>query len=308
MPRLSSKYNDSCIKMFEFLKLLTQGPVDFKDVIEIFSDEKTAGKSNPHVTLNKYLNTLKVLGLKIKKKQNKYYLLNFPYKISLDTNDIKSLSLIKQASELLPKGKTKKNIDSIIKSIEIRLSESTQAIEKTMSTTENIDYSFIHDEIKDQIKRCEHYCQEHQKLEILYTTIKGEQETIKCSPIEIKYEKRKVCLTVNVQSQSKIVDIPLEQILKIKQLPNATTQQIVSTTIVYKLKNRLAKNYKLRAWERSDGLDSNGNLIVINKNEDQDQLLARLMRYGEECTIESPKFFKEKMLELINQTLENYKN
>ncbi len=308
MSRLSSKYNDSCIKMFEFLKLLTQGPVDFKDVIEIFSDEKTAGKSNPHVTLNKYLNTLKVFGLKVKKKKNKYYLLNFPYKIDLDTNDIKSLSLIKQSSELLPKGKTKKNIDSIIKSIEIRLSDISQAIEKTMSTTESIDYSFIHDEIKEQIKRCENYCQEHQKLEITYTTIKGEQKNIKCSPIEIKYEKRKVCLAVNIQSEGRIIDIPLEQIVKIKQLPNSVPQQITSTTIVFKLKNRLAKNYKLREWERSEGLDSDGNLIVINKNEDQDLLLARLMRYGEECIIESPKFFKEKMLELINQTLENYKN
>ena len=75
MTRMSSKYNDSCLKMFQFLKLLTQGPVDFNVVLDIFSDETTEGKSNPHVALNKYLNTLKIFGIKVQKKQNKYYLL-----------------------------------------------------------------------------------------------------------------------------------------------------------------------------------------------------------------------------------------
>ena len=80
----------------------------------------------------------------------------------------------------------------------------------------------------------------------------------------------------------------------------------IPITIVYRIKNRLAKNYKLREWERLDTIEPNGNQIIINKNEDLNILLKRLMRYGTECEIISPKFFKEEMLATINKTLENY--
>ena len=68
MARISEKYNDSCLKMFSLLKLLMQGEADFKDVISIFADEDDGVISNSHVILNKYLNTLKIFGIKITKK------------------------------------------------------------------------------------------------------------------------------------------------------------------------------------------------------------------------------------------------
>ena len=73
MARLSEKYNDSVIKMFKLLTLLLHGEADFKDVIEIFADENDGVIQNSHVILNKYLNTLKIFGIKITKQKNKYY-------------------------------------------------------------------------------------------------------------------------------------------------------------------------------------------------------------------------------------------
>ncbi len=307
MARLSAKYNDSCIKIFKFLKLLSNGPVDFKVVLDIFSDETTEGKSNPHVALNKYLNTLKIFGIKVKKENGKYYLLSSPYKIDLDANDLKSLNILKESLELLPNGKIKKNLETFIQALEIRFSENTQTKFNAINTTQNFDYSFKYSELKEQIKKCEQYCQENHKLEINYTDIKGVEKHIICAPVELKYQKRKICLCVNVQNEGRIIEIPLDNIKTVNQLPNATNNQITTTTIVFRLKNRLAKNYKMREWERSEGIDSNGDLIIVNKNEDQDVLLRRLLRYGSECVIESPKFMRERMLELINQTLNNYK-
>lgn len=80
------------------------------------------------------------------------------------------------------------------------------------------------------------------------------------------------------------------------------------TTVVYKLKNRLAKTYKIKENEYSDGYDESGNLIVINKNEPFDLLLNRLMRYMYNCEIISPKQLRDKMIEKINDTLKNYEN
>ncbi len=307
MTRMSSKYNDSCLKMFQFLKLLTQGPVDFNVVLDIFSDETTEGKSNPHVALNKYLNTLKIFGIKVQKKQNKYYLLSSPYKINLNADDLTSLNIIKNTLELLPNGKHKKNIETFIKNLEIRFSEETQATAKAINSTQNLDYTFNFSELKEQIKQCEEYCQQNHKLEITYTDIKGKLNHIICSPVELKYQKRKICICVNIQNEGRIVEIPIDNIKSINQLPSTNNNQITTTTITFKLKNRLAQNYKLREWERIEKFEPNGDIIVVNKNEDQDLLLRRLMRYGNSCVILYPKFIKERMLELINKTLENYK-
>ena len=304
---MSSKYNDSCLKMFQFLKLLTQGPVDFNVVLDIFSDETTEGKSNPHVALNKYLNTLKIFGIKVQKKQNKYYLLSSPYKITLNADDLKSLNIIKSALELLPNGKHKKNIETFIKNLEIRFSEETQATLKSINSTKNLDYTFNFSELKEQIKQCEEYCQENHKLEITYTDIKGKLKHIICSPVELKYQKRKICICVNIQNEGRIAEIPIDNIKSINQLPSTNNNQIATTTITFRIKNRLARNYKLREWERIEKIEPNGDIIVVNKNEDQDILLRRLMRYGNSCVILYPKFMKERMLELINKTLENYK-
>ena len=89
-------------------------------------------------------------------------------------------------------------------------------------------------------------------------------------------------------------------------MPVASSSASIPTTVVYKIKNRLAKNYKLRDWERLDKIDADGSQIIINKNEDLDLLLARIMRYGTECEICSPKFLREEMVEKINATLANY--
>ena len=81
---------------------------------------------------------------------------------------------------------------------------------------------------------------------------------------------------------------------------------LLTTTVVFRLKNKLAKNYKLREWETSSGFDENGHLIVVNKNEDFNILLKRLMRYGTECYITSPKELVDKMKQLLDETLSNY--
>ena len=88
------KYNDSCIKLFELLKMLYKGDVEYKAVINHISDGNYDGTSNTHVTLNKYLNALKIFGIKIKKNKGKYSI-NSPLKsISYTPNDIKSINML----------------------------------------------------------------------------------------------------------------------------------------------------------------------------------------------------------------------
>ena len=304
--KLTEKYNDACVKLFEFLKMLYDGDAEFKKVIDHFSNGQYDGTSNTHVTLNKYLNAMKIFGIKVKKINGKYQLQSSLYKIKFNLEDLKSIKLLKEASEILPNGKNKTNLEHFIHSLEIRYNDYAQSLEKITNNTNNLHLQFNHSEMVEQIKQCEKFCQDKLKLEIIYTTEKGEAINLLCSPIELLYQKRKIYLKALGNNGSRVYEIPIETIQSVKQLPISNSGQSIPTTIVYRIKNRLARNYKLRDWERLDKIEADGSHIIDNKNEDLHMLIKRLMRYGTECEICSPKFFKEEMIERINSTLENY--
>lgn len=286
--------------------MLYDGDVEFTDVIDLFSDGNYDGTSNTHVTLNKYLNAMKIFGIKVKKIQNKYHMFSSLYKLKFNLDDMKSIHLLKEAVEILPEGKTKNNFTEFLRKLEVRYDESAQSLEQIADNTTNLHLSFYHSEMVEQVRQCQKFCQDKLKLEIIFTSAKGEELNLICSPLEQTYVKRKICLKVLGNSGSRVYEIPIENIRSIKQLPIAVSSVSIPTTVVYKVKNRLAKNYKLRDWERLDKIEADGSHVIVNKNEDLGQLIERLMRYGRECEICSPKFLKEEMVERINKTLENY--
>lgn len=286
--------------------MLYEGEVEFKTVIDHFSGGKYDGTSNTHVTLNKYLNALKIFGIKVKKKKNKYRMYSSLYKIKFSLEDLRSIRLLKSALNVMPDGKHKSNLEKFIHSLEIRYEESAQSLTQIDDNTQNLYLDFAQSEMVEQIKKCQQYCQDNQKLEIIYTADNGEEINLLCSPLEQIYLKRKIGLKVLGNNGTRIYEIPCENIKSVKQLPVSSSQQSIPTTVVYKIKNRLAQNYQIRDWERCEKIDSDGSHIIVNKNEDFGTLIKRLMRYGKECEIISPKFFKEEMIEYINETLSNY--
>ncbi len=305
MARLSEKYNDSCIKIFSLIKLLLNDDAEYSKVMSIFAEEASANLSTFPVILNKYLNTLKIFGIKVKKVKNKYYLLNMPFNIDFTANDVKAVQLLKSACEMIPNAKSKETLLTFIKAVEMRYNETAKSVVTSFNIDMHPDLTFYFSKFHDQILECEKLCSEKKKLEILYLT-EDKESTIICSPKEVKYQNRKVCFSVFNQLSRQVFDIPIDNIKSIKQLPTLSSTQNVSMSVVYKLKGRLAEAYKLKEWEYSNGYDSNGNLIVVNSNEDPDVLLSRLMKYGENCILVTPKFMKDRMRELIEKVLNNY--
>ena len=279
---------------------------EFKDVINLLANGKYDGKSNTHVTLNKYLNALKIFGLKVKKIKNKYKLQSALYKMQFSLEDIKTVLHIKSAENLLPKGKNRHNIDDFLKQIEMRFDETSQNIKQALENSDNSSLEFYNSELIEQIKKCEEYCQQQYKLEIIYNYGDSTDINLLCSPKELIYMKRKIYLRVIGNNGNRIYDIPIDNIKDVKRLPTAASSQAVPTTVVYRIKNRLTKNYKIRDWEFVDKVEHDGSQIIINKNEDLNLLIKRIMRYGTEAEIISPKFVREEMIELINKTLSNY--
>ena len=304
MRKLTEKYNDSCVTIFEFLKLLSVGEANYKDVLKLFSDKMTEGKSNPHVILNKYLNTLKIFGIKVKKNNNKYYLLNSPFKIDLGVDDLKIISMLKESLQVLHGGKTKKNFEEFLEALEIRYNEDTQNMAQSMGKVSGFSFGFT--ELKEQIDLCEKYCEEQRKLNITYMNKNGEIEKLACSPVELVYNKRKICLKVHTQKNSQVIEIPLENINHVEQLPQIVSRPGSTTTVTFRVKGRLAKSYKLKENERLQSIEEDGSLVIVNQDEDFNNLFKRLMRYADYCEIISPRFVKDSMIKLIDETIEHY--
>lgn len=305
--KLTEKYNDACIKIFEFLKMLHSEDAEFKKVIELFSAGEYDGSSNTHVTLNKYLNALKIFGIKVKKINNEYKMLNSIQQLDFDKEDIKSLEIIKNAGNMILTGKNKKYFDKFINMIEMRVDSSLNTLDKNLKQSSNTqNRQPFYTDLAKQIQQYEQYCQECRKLEITYINNKNEHINLICSPVEIIYLKRNICFKVLGNNGNRVYEIPIDSIMNIKQLPALASSPSIPVTIVYKIKNRLALNYEIRAWERVETILNDGSKIIINKDEDLDLLIKRLMRYGKDCEIISPKFFKEELLKEINNTLSNY--
>ena len=190
--------------------------------------------------------------------------------------------------------------------IKIRLDEKSKGVLEAMSYDLPIDRKFLSSEMVEQVKQCQKYCEDNLKLEIEYTDDIGQTVNLLCSPQEVEYLKRKVCFTVIGNNGSRVYSIPVDAIKSIKQTGSQASKMSLPTTIVYRIKNRLAKNYRMRDWEVLQTIEPDGNRIIVNKGEDLNELLGRLMKYGRECEVISPKFYKEEMIERINKTLSNY--
>lgn len=273
--------------------------------MQIFSEEYGDDSKKQHVILNKYLNTLKVFGIKVKKSENKYVMQNSPFSLEFDLDDLKSVSLLEKFKEALPEGKTKNNINDFLNNLETRFNDNSRKTLKYINTTNNIDFSFYYKNMREQIEQCEKICQDAFKINVRYLQ-KGKEIFATGDPKEVIYDNKNAYLRVFKLSEREYADILITEIISIDRLPTQKSSYESPTSVLFKLKGRLAKTYKLKENEHIQNTEPDGSIIVVNKSEPHDKLLKRLMRYDINCIVLSPKNLKTKMKEMINNTLKNY--
>lgn len=302
----SGKLNEGCLKIFQLLKLLYEDKADYQSVIEIFKDELSdQSTNNIQVILNKNMNALKVFGIKVVKENNKYKLQSSLYSMNFTIDDLKAISILTNTIKDFPEEDVKSEVQKFLNSVKFRMNNKDRNTLNNFEQNQNYDFSFYYANIKEQVRQCEAICKEGFILNILYLE-KGKETKCKCTAQEVLYDTKTAYLKVYDTIARQNREIPITNILSIAKLPQIAKSIEMTTTVVYKLKNRLAKTYKLKPGERTDGINDNGELIVINSGEPFDKLLKRLMRYSFNCEIISPKPLREKMIQLINETLNQY--
>ncbi len=302
----NKKLNDGCLKIFQFLKLLYEDKADYNSVINIFQEDiKETNTNTIQVILNKYINTLKVFGIKIKKENNKYQLLSSLYAMNFTIDDLKAISILSSSLNKFPDIDLTQDVNNFIQSLEARMNNDDKNKLNDLNKNLPIDNSFYYANLKDQIKQCEELCKDKHTLTILYKKRKKEI-SCKCTPKEVLYDSKDAYLKIYDTTTHHNLEIPISNILSITKSPQIAKPIEINTTVVYKLKNRLAKTYKLKEFEHSEGFDENGNQTIINKSGDIDTLIPRLLRYSYECEIISPKYLREEMKRLILETINLY--
>ncbi|MBR1424174.1 WYL domain-containing protein [bacterium] len=292
------------MKIFKMLNLLYEDKAYYEDVVEIFKDEVDEKTVNHlQVVLNKTLNALRVFGIKVKKEGNKFRLDSSIYSIKFTPDDLKSLSILNDSAKNFPDDEVASDLKEVIHNILLRMdSDDRTAFDNYNS---NYDFSFYHASLKKQIEECKKYCKQNHPLDIVYKN-KGKEIRVKCSPKDVIYDSKMAYLEVCETIKNEKIIIALNNILSMMPLPCSSSPKEATSTVVYKLKNRLAKSYKPKDNEYIRDYNEDGSIIVVNKGEAFDQLLDRLMRYSYSCEIINPKTLRNRMIELINETLDNY--
>jgi predicted DNA-binding transcriptional regulator YafY len=302
----NKKQNIGCLKIFQLLTLLYEDEADYKKVFNIFKDEiEDQSPNNIQVSVNKYINTLKVFGIKLVKEKHKYKLLSSLYALDLDLEDLKALSILISSAEKFPVKTVSKNAKDFLNNIKLRMGNRDKLKLSNLRTNFECDFSFYYSNVRDQIEQCQELCQENFMVYLIYLK-KKKEICIKCKPKEVIYDSKMAYLKIYDEVKKETLEIPMTSILSIAKLPQLANKIEMSTTVVYKLKNRLAKTYMLKEGEYSEGFDNEGNQIIVNRNETTEKLLQRLMRYSFNCEVISPKQIREEMIKRIGQTISQY--
>ena len=150
-------------------------------------------------------------------------------------------------------------------------------------------------------KKFEKAVQEKRKVLLIYKS----KQTLECIPISIENYKNKTCFKVlNNNSENYI---PTEKISGMKLLGKTFIGENYSVELVtYKLYNDLAQKYTLRENEDLITSDLPNSITIMNRVEDKDELISRLLRYDKYCEIISPLSYRNEIKCIINNMLNNY--
>lgn len=303
MPK---KNSDTSIRVLETLKVLVSKNSSVQDIINHFEKTDPNNRIYTNEVILKYINTLKVFGFRFVKEKDKYVLLNFPNQFEFSEEELKMIYLIEKSAEILPEKKIKSEIDNFLQTLEKMFSDNTRIFAHNIAKPVFFDMGFGYEKYSNQIQNYEKYCSEGQKLKITYKCPLGKENSIIVEPGEIKYKDNNVYLSVYNSLSAKNQDINLDCIIEIKQLPIRFNPTSMLSSATFRLKGRLAKGYKFHDGERLLQVERNGNIVVLNQNEDKAMLLKRLMRYGANCEVISPKSLRDEMISMIDRTLSIY--
>ena len=284
-----AKHHDSCVRVLEFLKLLTKEDIDIK---ELEYDKKFKDIEAPETFL-KYISTLEASEIDVRKIEKKYSLCKFLEEIELDDKEIDLIVTVRKAFDACCLEKERGFLDQFLSKLLKSLTlNSKQKLDLKLKSLKNSETNRKIAAIANDFQK---YVDLAQKLKITYD---GETSIVIPKGVEI-YED-KVLLDVYNPKKAENYKFLTHNIEKIDILPIRVVPVNVTYSVVFEVYGRLIVNYRLRDGERVESF-SDEKKVIINTGEDKKALIKRLMKYGENCKITSPKFLQQEMLDELDK-------
>lgn len=302
----SKKIGDASIRVLETLKFLYKNSASIQDIIWHFEKIDAKNKVYTNEVILKYINTLKVFGFRFLKEKDKYILSNVPKGFNFDENELQVIYLIEKYAGMFPEETVKIEVNKFLQDLERRFSDRTKKLSRGVAKINPKTFKLNYSQYEHQIKEYEKYFLDKQRLKITYKNQKNAEISIMIEPIEIKYMENGIYLSVYNQLSAQIQDLNLNSILKVEQLPLKSNAMNMYSSVMFILKGRLAKNYKLHGEEKLVQRKIDGSIVIQNQKDDRLLLMRRLMRYGELCEVMSPKIFRDEMKSFIKATIDGY--
>lgn len=285
MTKSLAKVNLASLKVLNTLQLLFAKDLSMEELIKSYELYHNENCSN--FLMSKYINTCRYCGIDIKKINNKYTVLNLPIGLNFSGNELSLFQELKNCCERV-------KIDQLSDSMQKFLNKINRRAERPISP---VATSAIHDQ---NIKTFEKSCIQKQKVKLVFTD--GTSKI--CEPVDITIGRDKIILTIFDGQASH--ELSPDDIEVVKMLPQKSKSMYMPTTVLYELKGKLGKKYQIRDHEHILKMSRNGDIVITNRFEDKTKLLHRLMRYGDNCKLISPKSYVEDMKKMIEETIKNY--
>lgn len=301
------KKNDTGLRVLEILKMLIKEPISADDLMKKIEKRNNIENIYNKETLIKYFNTLELVGIRIKKRKedNKFCIENLPIEIDLTENEIKILCLLEGYVKNLCQKRLESTFNNFLRNLEKSFSKETTFIYRSIKNNSRMktDIDFLNH--ASLIRQFEKFCIESQKLKVEYISkSSGISETFTVEPKYIGYNADTVYVLVYNPALAQNQKLLLDNIKNVIQLPQKTSSNTTPNTIVFQLKGRLAKAYRLKLDEKIINYSEN-KIVVSNFSEDKNILFKRLLKYGENCKILQPKSAQKEFLDLVDTVLLN---
>ncbi len=302
------KISNTCLRVFEVIKLLIQKPYTIEELITLLSEKEGNRNIYTQETIIKYITTLRVMGLNVAKEKRKFVLKKYPIDLNLNEKELKTLEKIENYIINEKQQSCCTEFKKLIGTLE-------KCFDNETTNRFNTNFSFLSVEksvnnLNDipLINKFEKICNDQQKLKIDYVDINTKNtDTYYLEPKCVKIINRQGFLQAYDTETNEIKLFLLRNIRKVVQRPQKARQMWYSNEVIYRLDSEFAKIYKLKTEEKLLSKESDGSIIIQNCEEDKETFLKRLLKYTTHCEIIRPEKYRKKMLALIENTIDIYK-
>ena len=258
-------------------------------------------------TITKYINTLRQVGCDIPRANSQtnfqYQLVKNPFPIALQDDELLAANKLLMLLASQPDEVLHVNYYNVLKKVAWAIPGEVQI--QMMFGNNGLLLSDSSSVEREQLTRFRELCKDAQVLEIGYAMDSGEEVKLRVEPSRVILSDNILYLVGMDRHNLRRVKLRLDAICDVRQLPFKVQHKVKLTSVVFAVKGRLAKTYRLFPGEAQVSSEP-GRLVIRAKTDDYQELLSRLMRYGYACEVVSPVYAREEMRERIARLLTLY--